>query len=52
MGWQIVLPHQCQEALYVKSRCLARLGRYEEADAVNVMMGDVFESSNPDRRKA
>lgn len=48
MGWQIVLPHQCQEALYVKSRCLARLGRYEEADAVNVMMGDVFDMSTPD----
>jgi len=40
--------HQCQEALYVKSRCLARLERYEEADAVNVLMGDVFDMSTPD----
>ena len=40
--------HQCQEALYVKSRCLAKLERYEEADAVNVLMGDVFDMSTPD----
>ena len=40
--------HQCQEALYVKSRCLARLERYQEADAVNVLMGDVFDMSTPD----
>ena len=40
--------HQCQEALFVKSRCLAKLERYEEADAVNVLMGDVFDMSTPD----
>ena len=40
--------HQCQEALYVKSRCLAKLERYAEADAVNVLMGDVFDMSTPD----
>ena len=39
---------QCQEALYVKSRCLAKLERYAEADAVNVLMGDVFDMSTPD----
>jgi tetratricopeptide (TPR) repeat protein len=42
--------HQCQEALYVKSRCLAKLERYEEADAVNVLMGDVFDMSTPDAK--
>ena len=42
--------HQCQEALYVKSRCLAMLKRYEEADAVNVLMGDVFDMSTPDAK--
>ena len=42
--------HQCQEALYVKSRCLAKLERYEEADAVNVLMGDVFDMSTPDTK--
>ena len=40
--------HHCQEALYVKSRCLAKLERYDEADAVNVLMGDVFDMSTPD----
>ena len=42
--------HQCQEALYVKSRCLAKLERYEEADAVNVLMGDVFDMAMPDAK--
>lgn len=42
--------HQCQEALYVKSRCLAKLERYQEADAVNVLMGDVFDMSTPDAK--
>ena len=42
--------HQCQEALYVKSRCLAKLERYAEADAVNVLMGDVFDMSTPDAK--
>lgn len=42
--------HQCQEALYVKSRCLAKMDRYQEADAVNVLMGDVFDMSTPDAK--
>ena len=42
--------HQCQEALYVKSRCLAKLERYAEADAANMMMGDVFDMSTPDAK--
>ena len=32
----------------MKSRCLAKLECYEEADAVNVLMGDVFDMSTPD----
>ena len=44
----VLAQHQCQEALYVKSRCLAQLERYQEADAVNVLMGDVFDMSTPD----
>ncbi len=44
----VLAQHQCQEALYVKSRCLDKLERYEEADAVNVLMGDVFDMSTPD----
>ena len=42
--------HQCQEALYVKSRCLTKLERYQEADAVNVLMGEVFDMSTPDAK--
>ena len=46
----VLAQHQCQEALYVKSRCLAKLERYQEADAVNVLMGDVFDMSTPDTK--
>ena len=46
----VLAQHQCQEALYVKSRCLAKLERYQEADAVNVRMGDVFDMSTPDAK--
>ena len=46
----VLKQHQCQEALYLKSRCLAKLERYEEADAVNVLMGDVFDMSTPDAK--
>ena len=46
----VLAQHQCQEALYVKSRCLAKLERYQEADAVNVLMGDVFDMSMPDAK--
>ena len=44
----VLAQHQCQEALFVKSRCLAMMERYQEADAVNVLMGDVFDMSTPD----
>ena len=44
----VLAQHQCQEALYVKSRCLVKMERYQEADAVNVLMGDVFDMSTPD----
>jgi tetratricopeptide (TPR) repeat protein len=46
----VLAQHQCQEALYVKSRCLAKQERYQEADAVNVLMGDVFDMSTPDTK--
>ena len=46
----VLSQHQCQEALYVKSRCLTKLERYQEADAVNVLMGDVFDMSTPDSK--
>ena len=34
----------------MKSRCLAKMERYQEADAVNVLMGDVFDMSTPDAK--
>ena len=42
--------HRCQEVLYVKSRALAMLERYTEADEVNVQMGDVFDMATPDAK--
>ena len=46
----VLAQHQCQEALYVKSRCLAKLERYQEADVVNVLMGKAFDMSTPDAK--
>lgn len=46
----VLSKHQCQEALYVKSRALAMLERYKEADEVNVLMGDVFDMATPDAK--
>ena len=46
----VLAQHQCQEALYVKSRCLVKMEQYQEADAVNVLMGDVFDMSTPDAK--
>lgn len=40
--------HRCQEILYVKSRALAKLERYEEADGVNVLLGENLSLSAPD----
>lgn len=42
--------HQCQEVLYVKLRCLVKMERYEEANAVNVLMDNVLDMSTPDAK--
>jgi hypothetical protein len=42
--------HQCQEALFVKSRALAKLEHYKEADDVNVLLGEEFDMSTPDAK--
>ena len=34
----------------MKSRCLAKMEQYQEADAVNVLMGDVLDMSTPDAK--
>lgn len=43
----VLVLHQCQEALYVKSRCLAKLGQYDEAGAA---IGDVLDKPIPDAK--
>ena len=47
---RVLALHQCQEALYVKSRSLTLMERYEEADAVHVQMGNVLDMSTPDAK--
>lgn len=47
---EVLSNHHCQEVLYIKSRALAMLERYQEADEVNVQMGDVFDMSTPDAK--
>lgn len=47
---RVLAQHQCQEAMYVKSRCLERLGRYEEADAMNAQMADRVDLTTPDAK--
>lgn len=38
-----ILRHkQCKEALFVKARCMAMLGRYAEADALHVKLIDII----------
>lgn len=47
---EVLSNHHCQEVLYIKSRALAMLERYQEADEVNVQIGDVFDMSTPDAK--
>lgn len=42
--------HQCREALFVKSRALVMLGRYEDADEVNQRMGNVCGNAMSDSK--
>lgn len=46
----VLTKHNCNEALYIKSRCLAKLGRHKEADDVNVLMANVFDLTTPDAK--
>lgn len=39
-----------RNALYIKSRCLACLGRYDEADAVNTILGNDLDLAIPDAK--
>lgn len=47
---RVLAKHQCQEAFYVKSRALAKLQRYKEADEVNCILGEFFEMATPDAK--
>lgn len=37
-------------AMYIKSRCLVRLGQYDEADAVNAILGNSIDFTEPDAK--
>lgn len=47
---EVLEGHQCAEALYVKSRALAKLERYTEADETNCQLANVFEMATPDAK--
>lgn len=47
---EVLEGHQCAEALYIKSRALAKLERYTEADETNCLLANVFEMSTPDAK--
>ena len=46
----VLASHNCQEAFYVKLRCLVKLGRYSEAGDVSSLIGDVLEKAIPDAK--
>lgn len=47
---KVLSVHQCPEALYVKSRALEKMERYQEADGVNVELINYFDASSPDAK--
>lgn len=47
---KVLAKHLCQEALYVKSRALAKLKRYVEADNVNFQMTGLLDIAAPDAK--
>ena len=47
---EVLEGHQCAEALYIKSRALAKLERYAEADETNCQLANVFEMATPDAK--
>lgn len=42
--------HLCQEALYIKSRALEKIGKYKDADDVNVEIAESFQMDTPDAK--
>lgn len=47
---EVLEGHQCAEALYIKSRALAKLERYAEADETNCQLANMFEMGTPDAK--
>ena len=47
---RVLSRHQCPEALYVKSRALAKLEQYQEADEANSQLVDSFNMATPDAK--
>lgn len=47
---EVLAKHQCPEAMYIKSRALAKLERYKEADETNCQLANVFEMATPDAK--
>lgn len=46
-----ILAQKCSpEALYIKSRCLVKLGQYQAADRVNEQIADFFDVNTPDAK--
>ena len=44
----IMRNHAYEDAMYIKSRALVKLGRYKEADEVNAFLGEDFDLAAPD----
>lgn len=42
--------HQCVEALYIQSRCLEKLGRYQDTDLANIRLAKLFDPNKPDAK--
>ena len=47
---EVLKTHQCPEAMYIKSRALVKLERYQEADAINCQLANEFEMATPDAK--
>lgn len=45
---RVLESHVCPEALYVKSRALAKTGKYKEADAINCQLVKFYDPNSPD----
>lgn len=44
----VLAKHKCAEAMYIKSRALAKLDRFLEADAINCSLANRFDMAVPD----